>query len=49
MCTFATNYLLFRTMTKCFMRIGRTSFTLMVLLMAGGMQAQDRLYADEFP
>ena len=49
MCTFATNYLLFRTMTKCFMRIGRTSFTLMMLLMAGGMQAQDRLYADEFP
>ena len=48
MCTFATNYLLFRTMTKCFMRIGRTSFTLMMLLMAGGMQAQDRLYADEF-
>ena len=49
MCTFATNYLLFRTMTKRLMRIGRTSFTLMMLLMAGGMQAQDRLYADEFP
>ena len=29
--------------------IGRTSFTLAMLLMAGSMQAQDRLYADEFP
>ena len=28
---------------------GRTSFTLAMLLMAGSMQAQDRLYADEFP
>ena len=29
--------------------IGRTSFTLAMLLMAGSIQAQDRLYADEFP
>ena len=29
--------------------IGKTSFTLAMLLMAGSIQAQDRLYADEFP
>ena len=49
MCTFATNYLLFKIMTKRLMRIGTTSFTLVMLLMASGIQAQDRLYADEFP
>ena len=31
------------------MRLGRTSISLVMLLMAGSMQAQDRLYADEFP
>ena len=31
------------------MRFGRTSFMMAMLLMAGSIQAQDRLYADEFP
>ncbi len=36
-------------MRRHLISIGRTSFTLAMLLMAGSMQAQDRLYADEFP
>ena len=36
-------------MSKYLISIGKTSFTLAMLLMAGSMQAQDRLYADEFP
>ena len=36
-------------MRRHLVSIGRTSFTLAMLLMAGSMQAQDRLYADEFP
>ena len=30
-------------------RVGRIAFTTMLLLAAVGSQAQDRLYADEFP
>ena len=36
-------------MRRHLISLGRTSFTLAMLLMAGSMQAQDRLYADEFP
>ena len=36
-------------MRRHLISIGRTSFTLAMLLIAGSMQAQDRLYADEFP
>ena len=31
------------------MLVGRISFTMMMLLTAGSIQAQDRLYCDEFP
>ena len=31
------------------MRFGKSSFMMAMLLMAGSIQAQDRLYADEFP
>jgi hypothetical protein len=36
-------------MKTSFMHFGRTSFMMAMLLMAGSIQAQDRLYADEFP
>ena len=36
-------------MRRHLISLGRTSFTLAMLLMVGSMQAQDRLYADEFP
>ncbi len=36
-------------MTKHLIRFGRISFIMAMLLTAGGIQAQDRLYADEFP
>ena len=36
-------------MTQRLMRIGRTSLTLLMLLTASGVGAQERLYADEFP
>ena len=36
-------------MKKMIMFVGRVSFTMMMLLCVGSIQAQDRLYADEFP
>ena len=36
-------------MNKTMMFVGRISFTMMMLLTAGSIQAQDRLYCDEFP
>ena len=36
-------------MNKRTMLVGRISFTMMMLLTAGSIQAQDRLYCDEFP
>ena len=36
-------------MNKTTMFVGRISFTMMMLLTAGSIQAQDRLYCDEFP
>ena len=36
-------------MNKTMMLVGRISFTMMLLLSVGSTQAQDRLYADEFP
>ena len=36
-------------MNKTMMLVGRISFTMMMLLSVGSIQAQDRLYADEFP
>ena len=36
-------------MKKMMMLIGRVSLTMMMLLAAGSIQAQDRLYNDEFP
>ena len=40
---------LFIIMIIPIMRFRRTSFIMAMLLMAGSIQAQDRLYADEFP
>ena len=36
-------------MNKTMMFVGRISFTMMMLLSVGSIEAQDRLYADEFP
>jgi hypothetical protein len=36
-------------MNKTMMLVGRFSFTMMMLLSVGSIEAQDRLYADEFP
>ena len=36
-------------MNKRTMLVGRISFTMMMLLSVGSIEAQDRLYADEFP
>ena len=36
-------------MRTSIMRFGKSSFMMAMLLMAGSIQAQDRLYADEFP
>ena len=36
-------------MNKTMMFVGRISFTIMMLLSVGSIEAQDRLYADEFP
>ena len=42
-------YNYYQIMNKRTMLVGRISFTMMMLLTAGSIQAQDRLYCDEFP
>lgn len=43
------NYYYYQIMNKIMMLVGRFSFTVMMLLSVGSIQAQNRLYADEFP